>query len=436
MAATRSFSVGNPSEYFRNNFMFWILPVSLACLLYLLCTQHIGDLFFSSEWFIDLMVLPNFFGAQMSGISYIGRTMDHAGTSGTNWWERVGTRVGLGLGLAIGIALAVLKTVTPFVHPLGVVGDILFTLGTVGAFSGLGNRLGQFIDKGGRPASEKKAMGYAGLFGLAVGIALVAAKVALAVSVMGVTTLVTGGAALPLWIAGAAFVCTFSSTCASAADYVSKGATFIKSRSLNRVESNSEDELVKTTVAGKFHEYRGALAGVSTGLIVGIVIVAAIAIAQPHILAGIVGLVAAAMIITSCVSVLGGLFSRVGRMIDAYQFTQKKHQEALEAAQAKQTPAPHASPAPSPSRSPKPTSRNEHGILSPSPTTPPAVVAPPRSPLDSPVSVTRYEVSAAVLARSPHSGALHAPRRPSVSSLSSNDKEPFHTPSSSAVLSS
>lgn len=397
-------SLGNKADFYRNNSMFWILLLSFPCLIYLL-SAHIGDLFFSSDWFIDLMALPGFFNAQLSGASYLGRAADHTGKSNAKWWERVGTWLGLGLGVAFGIALSVVHAVAPFAQPLSVVGDFLFTLGTIGAFSGLGNRLGQFVDKGGRPVSEKRAMGIAGIVGIAVGIALFATKCALAVSVMGVTTIMTGGAALPLWIAGAAFVCTFSSTCASSADYVSKAVTFLKADSTN-------DALIKTTVKEKFHEYRGSLAGVGTGLIVAGVIIGAIAISQPYILAGIVGIIVATMIIASCVSVLGGLFSRVGRMMDAYQFTKKERaKQAIEIEQLRQTHVNDNSFTPSPSHRLLPRPQQE-SLRTPLLADTDAHVASSPSLGATTVQISREErdnISGAVLVRSPGSGALFAP---------------------------
>lgn len=341
-------SFGNKQDFYRNNLMFWILPISLISLFYLL-GAHFSSLFFSSDWFINLMVLPGFFGAQLSGVSYLGRTLDHAGKSSAGLGERIGTWVGVALGLAFGIGLSILKAVSPFAQALSVVGNFLFTLGVVGAFSGLGNRFGQFADKeNNRPVNEKRAIGIAGIVGLVIGVALVATKCALAVSVVGVTTVMTGGGALPLWIAGFAFVGTFASTCASAADYVSKTISFMQ------FKRSTTDAIVNKTVKKRFHEYRGSLVGISTGVIMAGIIIGAIAVTQPHILAGFVGLIAATVIVMSCVSVIGGLFSRVGRMVDVYQYKGKKRREpASDTPSSSAEPTPDSTPSPPSPSSPR-----------------------------------------------------------------------------------
>ena len=59
--------------------------------------------------------------------------------------EKIGTIIGLLAGVATSIALICLGEIIPLAKPLHALGDILFTLGSISAFAGLGNRLGSCI---------------------------------------------------------------------------------------------------------------------------------------------------------------------------------------------------------------------------------------------------------------------------------------------------
>jgi hypothetical protein len=177
----------------------------------------------------------------------------------------------------------------------------------------LGNRIGQCTDKSQRPSNEKKAIGVAAVLGVIASIVLFATMASTVVAVVGVTSFFSGGAALPLWLCGAAFICSFSSMSASCGDYASKGFNFLK----------PGNEVTKKVVREKPHEYRGAGVGLIAGLIVAGIILAA----QPQILVGVVGVIAAVMVVVACVSIIGGLCSRVGRLIDTYQKSKKAQQE-------------------------------------------------------------------------------------------------------------
>lgn len=291
--------------------MILMIPISLVLFICVLAL-HPGDVIYP-DWFIDLISIPVFFGNQLSGSGYLGRSIDAAlpkPIAGPA--ERTGTWIGCILGLAAGIGFAIIREAVPYAKSLSVVADILFTLGTVAAFAGLGNRVGQCIDKKSRPASERKIVGVAGLIGLVASIVIAATMAASLVSIVGVTSFLTAGAAVPLWVCGIAFVCSFTSAFASSADYVAKTTSYFRS-------SSTTDEKIKDRVQDRFHEYRGAAVGISTGLIVSGIILGALLISQPYLLAGAAGVIAGIMVVMTCVSVLGGLFSRIGRLIDSYK---------------------------------------------------------------------------------------------------------------------
>ncbi len=288
-----------------------MLPISFSLILYLILMQ--GDGFLLPEWFLDLIIVPAFAGNLLSGSTYIGRGLDLV-PQAPGIKEKIGTWLGIGLGIAVGIAATVLHDSIPFVSSLSGVANAIFTLGQISVFAGFGNRIGSSLDKSRLP-NEQKAIGAASLIGFGAGLALFLTSSVALVSVVGITSFVTLGAAIPFWLGGILFVTTFSSTLASFADYTTKAFNFVKSKS-------SPDEKTERRVNERFHEYRGSFCGVGAGFIVGSVIVGALLVTQPHIFVGILGVIAATLVITTSISVIGGLCSRVGRLLDG--FKQKK----------------------------------------------------------------------------------------------------------------
>jgi hypothetical protein len=294
---------------YYTKFKLGIMPISLAAFLFYAITDPWEILF--SDWFIDLIAIPGFFGSAISGAGYLGRTGDAMDDqSNMGMWERIGTCVGVGLVLAIGIIFSAIKEALPITTGTEVFGAI----GLVNSASGLGNRLGQIRDPGGRPKSEKRAMGIAAILGLAAGIMAYLVIGAAAVTVAGVSTFLTCGAA-PI-LAGVIFATTFSSTCVSAADYASKAASYLDS-------AHSHDPVVRNTVRERHNEYRNSFWGFSTGVAIAGCILLVLALTQPYVLAGAAGLMVAAMIVICCVSIFAGLCSRMGRLKDVYEKRKK-----------------------------------------------------------------------------------------------------------------
>ncbi len=278
-----------------------------------------GHEFFLSDWFFDLLLAPSFVGGLVSSAGYLGRSIDaivpenpNKAKHATGTLEKIGTVAGLLLGLTVGIALTVLGEAVPFLGAASTFAKVLFCFGTMGTLSSLGNRLGNWGDNNHtRPLGEKRAIGAAAIFGAIFAAAVLALKITAVVSVVGVTSFLSGGAALPLWLGGAIFVLGSSSTFASSVDYVAKGVNYV------RADLKGKSELDKVVTSRK-HEYRGGLMGASTGLIVAAVVIGAILVSQPYLLAGAFAVFAAIAITMSCISVLGGLFSRCGRLYDSY----------------------------------------------------------------------------------------------------------------------
>lgn len=279
-------------------------PCTLLLLLFLLLMGV--DLFFS-EWYLDLIPLPAFIGSYLSAATYFGKQTDlFAAENKKLKYEKWFTLTGILLGFSIGITLSVFS---PFSTCLNIVQAGLLTVNCINQFGSLGNRLGSTLDQNHRLPLEKKTLSIAMLVGVTLSIILLATASCAMVSVVGVTSFITGGAALPFWINGIIFVGSFSSGFASAGDYIAKAFIFIKSQV-------TEDAEVKKAVAGRPHEYRGSFLGINAGLIIGAVIITALSLAMPQVLAGLAGVVIAIVILTTCMSVIGGLCSRIGRLLD------------------------------------------------------------------------------------------------------------------------
>lgn len=277
------------------------------------------------QWIIDLICTPIFIANLLAIFAYSGRTVDMVKMlihppppdKPKSKYELLFTVLGFGLGLAVGISLAYFCTVIPFVTVLNGFSYVLFAVRQVIIFTGLGNRLGRVVDKGSRPKIEKAFALAATLIGIAAGIVLVTTGTAGMITVVGITSFFSLGAAIPVWIASAIFVVTLASSLASTADYSAKAIDFIRAYTSKRKNFQEKyGEKIKTT---KFHEYRGSITGITIGLIIGSVLVGVLAVSQPYLFAGIVGVVAAMLVITTCAGITGSICSRIGRFIDSYK---------------------------------------------------------------------------------------------------------------------
>ena len=118
--------------------------------------------------------------------------------------------------------------------------------------------------------------------------------------------------AIPVWIAGIIFVASFTSSIVSCTDYTAKAYNYL------RFASNNAEKPLADNLRTKRHEYRGAMVGIGIGLTIGLIILTALLITQPHIFIGLAGIVVAAVIITSSMGLMGGISSRIGRFIDGF----------------------------------------------------------------------------------------------------------------------
>lgn len=310
-------------DYYRKAILL-SLPIAGFLLIYLLISNPASLLL--TEKFLDLITIPAFVGNIISGSSYVARSIDayfsQAKRAVAGKWEKYGTMIGIGLGLAAGVALSVLHFTMPFATTLFGFANVIFTVTQISCFSGLGNRVGNCVDGTSRPKFENNVIAGTGLLGTIAAVLLVVCSAAAYISIAGVTSFFTGGALIPLWVSGFIFIGTFVGAWMSAADYLAKAINFVRT-----ILDFSQTD--KETILTKFHEYRGASIGVMLGIGIGTIAVAVLLITQPHLLAGIAGAVAAVMIITTSISVVGGLFSRIGRLIDGMTHAHLETQRAL-----------------------------------------------------------------------------------------------------------
>lgn len=333
------------------------IPISTAILAYLLGSGS-GDLLLADP-VLDIITIPAFIGSFLSGTTYIARLLDAYFPNRQNNQatqkkiatpqattkppkrrigprERRGTVIGLIAGLiVVGVTIGCQVSV-PFLAPLSGFAYVLFSIGVISTFAGLGNRLGNSLDdKSTRQWNERIAIGIAAILGLTAGITIAALSISTAVSVVGVTTFVTGGAALPVGIAGIVFTLAMAGTTVAFADYSMKAINFVKYTWLTRSGANQVSNYAnlkfQKTIGQRYHEYRGSLVGVSAGLVVGGVIITALLLTQPYLFAGaaIAG-VAGVLITMTTTAILGGLSSRIGRLVDGFEAKKNVTEKSFE----------------------------------------------------------------------------------------------------------
>lgn len=288
------------------------LPFSAGLLLYLFSIG--AEELFLSEWFISVISIPNFFAFQFGTAAYIGGLLDNYNNNKRKQEVR-GTLLGLILGLTLGIWLATIHFAVPFASTLLLGANILFLFRQMNIFAGLGNRIGRMMDKDSRPEIEKKIVGSSIAMSFMLGVILVATASAGAIGLAGVTTFIMAGSAIPIWLASALFVITLTSGIGSTADYIAKAVNFLKTQH-NRDSKDKNDIKNNKFVNDRYHEYRGSLMGVSTGLIAGGITLSMLMITQPYLFVGPVGAVMGLLILTTAASLFGSTFSRMARLWD------------------------------------------------------------------------------------------------------------------------
>lgn len=291
--------------------------------------------FLESEWFLDLLIFPAQFAGILAIVAYIGRffnlltsrafgrktkvstvfNSEAVMSRRIGPQEKIFTPIGMLLGLALGIACICLSVTVPFINVFSYFAYILFILSFVCVFGGLFNRLGSCID-GTRLKQEKKAIILGIVLGLLFSLSIIAILSVTGTlpiaSIVGISKAFIDVFCLNKILFSYVFVASVTSITTSFFDYLSKAYCFLKYKGL----LGAKDEVVDERLSARKHEYRGAF----IGSLVGFFFITPIIIATlpATIFAGpvLVPLCTIVIILTSCTSIMGGLFLRIGRVLD------------------------------------------------------------------------------------------------------------------------
>lgn len=276
------------------------LPVSVGFLFYLIATAG----FIIPEWVLYLLLPASFIGTFLSGATYLARPFDHD----SPLIEKISTVIFAGLGILITELICHATNGIPFFGSIGKLAYAVFGLANISNFAGLGNRLGNCTNEN-TPINERRSKGVGAIIGAGLGATLcLCAKTALITSA---AAFIPGAAfILPAVLAATVVSTSISSTTASASDYISKGYNYVKYAS-----GYSKDSVLNARIQKQYHEYRGSAIGVGIGIGIGLVA----AVLMPHVVTGIVAVGIGYLAVTACCSIIGGLCSRIGRLMDGFK---------------------------------------------------------------------------------------------------------------------
>lgn len=325
MLAITSLSTTNPSK--KRQWFFWTGVTSIAfsvMVFTMMLAMGKSGAFIYTQWYQFFIPIPAFFSGQMSSWTSVGRITDDAPKwSSQQWMTLAGMIVGLVAGISLAITRFSVNVVTAGASEvvIEVLNSAAFILGSVGSYSGLASRLEscivrpkQFSLDGLRGIltsiasffNQKRKSVIAGLLiGLGTSLTLWFTGNAMLTVVIGVTSFFTGGAAIPLWVAGGLFCLGYVGTNASSFDYLSKMACFYRVLLFNDKEAEAD-------IGDRFHEYRATAIGVTIGLAVATAIVITLLVTQPYLTA-LVGALAVTIVATTT---FGSFFSHIGTLVD------------------------------------------------------------------------------------------------------------------------
>jgi hypothetical protein len=250
--------------------------------------------------------------------------------------EFVGLTLGFLLAIGLTVYLVVKNAGSVFVNNIPVVGTIVFFITNISVISGLFSRLGRCLDylRNNLSETEKKKEELAFLRGenvnyvlsVLVGVVIGIVIGGVILGFAGVTSAMTAGGAIPLWVAGAVFFVGAVSSCASACGYIGRVFDFFLGKraiGMERKEFDNKENKrrgMKATIMEGIRERAdaervGTLLGVSAGLILGIILIATGLALTPFLGMGLPAAAAGVIVMLACISGLGGLGNRIGFFI-------------------------------------------------------------------------------------------------------------------------
>ena len=294
-----------------------------------------------SEWLIEISLNFLILSSIVSATGYFGKHIDNVLTNFRKKRFKVENEqskkirkilqadaVGLLLGIITGISFSGFQIAR---HIAGDIAKMFWIIGAgmVACFSmianisnlaGLGNRIGRVINYFQKYANSKekiwrgKQVNY--ILSIIAGILLGTVISAVTLGVVGITSAMTFGGALPVWVSGGLFAVSLISTCASACGYIGRCFDFAlgqKTIMATVDDKTNHAESLKNRVT---KENIATLIGLSLGIVVAVTLLVCGAATMPLFGLGLPKLLAGIMILSTCLSAGGGLGNRIGHACD------------------------------------------------------------------------------------------------------------------------
>ena len=245
--------------------------------------------------------------------------------------QKVGNLLGFISGTVFAVATIILRAVTPNIIN-AVISTGFYLINHISNFSGLFNRGGKVIDflheDSNQSRLRRKNVNY--VIGVIVGAIAGAALISVILFVVGATSAMSLGGAVPLWLSLGILVIGTISTGASAGGYIGRCVDFLfGERTVVHVIADTVNNVKPTqSIRDRVNcESSGTLIGVAAGVILATVLVAAGVASLSFFGLGLPTLFAGMVLMTACVSQCGGLGNRIGHMIDKYRGSGKLQQD-------------------------------------------------------------------------------------------------------------
>jgi|GEM_PF-3622415 len=259
----------------------------------------------------------------------------------------IGTLLGTLFAIGINVTLIVLGVPAGF-YTLGTFADVLLFFRNISSFAGLSNRVAKFIDyiraKGQRlpleakndPLNERARPPevnymrslYGGLLiGLTLSIVIIA--------VVGLTSGMTAGGLLPVWLGVMLFFMTTTSSCVSSATYFGRAADILLGpRTLLDYLTNrtpSDEKIPSLTERLHSWEARFTLLGLVLGIVLAGILIGLGFFTLPIFSSGLPLVFSGILVMAICTGGLGGLGNRLGLSIDTLTGRNQPKEETTEA---------------------------------------------------------------------------------------------------------
>lgn len=307
---------------------------------------HALNLASACEWLIEISLNFLILSSIVSATGYLGKHIDNVWASFRKKRYKVekdqskktskilqADAIGLLLGIIAGISFSGVQIAQ------NIASDMARTFWVMGAgmmacfsmianisnLAGLGNRIGRVINyfqKYANPGEKiwrGKQVNY--ILSIIAGIILGTVISAVTLAIVGITSAMTLGGALPIWASGGLFAVSLVSTCASACGYIGRCFDFILGRKTiasvinNKINKTNHKESLKNRIT---KENIVTLIGLSLGIVAAVTLLACGAATMPLFGLGLPKLLAGIIILSTCLSAGGGLGNRIGHSWDRF----------------------------------------------------------------------------------------------------------------------